>query len=119
MESITGINASALRYYEKAGLLPDVGRNKGGRRIYTEEQIGWLRFVLALKNTGMTVEDIKFYMDITVQGEETLLQRRDFLEKHRERVEGQMSETLTQLQRITQKIAFYDATILKKNYLDV
>ncbi|MEC0184642.1 MerR family transcriptional regulator [Paenibacillus peoriae] len=119
VESIAGINASTLRFYEKEGILFNIERNEGGRRIYTEEQVTWLKFVLALKNTGMTIEDIKSYLNMIVDGEEKLVERREFLARHKEKVEKQIAETHSYLERITQKISFYDAKYLKKNYLDL
>ncbi|SET89071.1 MerR family transcriptional regulator [Paenibacillus sp. NFR01] len=118
VESMAGINASTLRYYEKEGILLNIGRNESGRRVYTEEQLKWLKFVLALKNTGMSIEEIKAYMEMTLQGEPTVMERREFLVQHKENVEKQMAEMFANLERINQKIAFYDATVLKKGYLD-
>ena len=35
-----GITADTLRYYEKVGVIPTVGRTKGGKRDYSEQDIG-------------------------------------------------------------------------------
>ncbi|MCQ4087699.1 MerR family transcriptional regulator [Saccharibacillus sp. JS10] len=118
VETLTGLNASTLRYYEKEGLLPSVSRSSNGRRIYSDEQMDWLKFVIALKSTGMTLDEIKSYVDMIFEGDDTLIERREFLEQHKKRIEQQMTETFSHMQRIIQKITYYDTVMLKKDYLD-
>jgi len=38
-----------LRYYERIGLLPAVGRNKNGIRYYSEEDCNWIEFIKCMK----------------------------------------------------------------------
>lgn len=83
VEIRSGLPASTLRYYEKEGILPDVGRDEGGRRVYTEKQMDWIRFLMAMKDTGMTIEEIKAYLELNVKGEATIQERRDFLVAHK------------------------------------
>ena len=54
----TGTPASALRYYEKIGLLPTVSR-QSGQRVYTEPMVWRVNFINAAKSTGFTLEEIK------------------------------------------------------------
>ncbi|MGG4142528.1 MerR family transcriptional regulator [Paenibacillus algorifonticola] len=116
VQHLLGLSASTLRYYEKEGLIPDIKRTEGGKRIYTEDQIGWLRFIIALKETGMTIDKIKAYLDMNVRGEETLAERREFLAQHKARIENNLAQTLLHLERINQKISYYDAVVLGKSF---
>ena len=53
-----GVRASALRYYERAGILPKAGR-VNGRRVYDAgavRRIGLLRFA---QQAGFTLDEIK------------------------------------------------------------
>lgn len=111
----SGLPASTLRYYEKEGILPDVGRDEGGRRVYTEKQIDWIRFLLAMKDTGMTIEEIKAYLELNVRGEATIQERRDFLVAHKKKVEEHVAQTQRNLEKIIQKIAFYDQVVMGKS----
>ena len=54
----TGLPPSTLRYYEEKGLLI-VGRDGGGRRVYDEGDLEWVRFLCRLKETGMSLRDIR------------------------------------------------------------
>ena len=46
-----GVPASTLRYYDKEGLLPFVGRSSGGIRVFEEKDFEWLRIIECLKKT--------------------------------------------------------------------
>ncbi|WP_127536900.1 MerR family transcriptional regulator [Paenibacillus illinoisensis] len=115
MQSILNINASTLRYYEKEGILPEIERNDGGRRVYKEEHVLLLKFLLCLKETGMSIEDLKAYMNLGYQVETMLEDRRDILIQHKKSVEHQIAQIQSNLERINQKIGFYDDLISKKN----
>ncbi|HEV2093515.1 MAG TPA: MerR family transcriptional regulator [Rubrobacter sp.] len=53
-----GISASAIRYYERAGLLPEPGR-VGGKRRYGPEVLRRLALVEAAKRAGLTIAEIR------------------------------------------------------------
>jgi len=51
-----GIAASAVRYYEARGLLPEAGR-RGGRRVWNEAVVGRLRLVALAREAGFTLAE--------------------------------------------------------------
>ena len=53
-----GINTSAVRYYEHAGLLASPGR-KSGRRVYDADAIDELAFVSRARSAGFRVAEIR------------------------------------------------------------
>ena len=53
-----GIAASALRYYEEAGLIAAV-RPEGGQRRYPRSVLRRLAFVRAAQNVGLTLDEIR------------------------------------------------------------
>ena len=67
-----GVPASTIRYYDKEGLLPFVGRSSGGIRVFTEKDFEWLRIIECLKKTGMSLKDIREYIELAMQGDETI-----------------------------------------------
>lgn len=90
----TGLSIHTLRFYEKEGLLRYVERTDSGRRVYGEASMGCLLGVLCMKQAGMTLPQIKAFMDITIEGVDTLPQRlemmqsaRDQLSKNKEAIE--------------------------------
>jgi MerR family redox-sensitive transcriptional activator SoxR len=54
----TGVAASALRYYEREGLIPRADR-RGGKRVYGEEILDRLALIGAAKAAGFRVAEIK------------------------------------------------------------
>ena len=55
----TGCNIETIRYYEKAGLLPDPPRTGAGYRIYSAAHARRLRFILRARELGFPMEDIR------------------------------------------------------------
>ena len=54
----TGIAASALRYYEREGLIPRADR-QGGKRVYGEDILDRLAIIGVAKGAGFSVAEIK------------------------------------------------------------
>jgi len=58
-----GIPASAIRYYERHGLLPLARRTEAGYRLYEEEAVARLRFIQRAKALGLSLAEIKQLLD--------------------------------------------------------
>ncbi len=82
----TGLSIHTLRYYEKEGLLRYVERTESGRRVYGEASMGCLLGVLCMKQAGMTLPQIKAFMDVTIEGVSTLPKRLEMMEAAREQL---------------------------------
>ena len=82
----TGLSIHTLRYYEKEGLLRYVERTESGRRVYGEASMGCLLGVLCMKQAGMTLPQIKSFMDITIEGVSTLPQRLEMMVNARDQL---------------------------------
>lgn len=60
----TGIDRETLRFYESKGLLPDSKRSDAGHRIYRDNTIERLKFILTAKEAGLTLSEIKELIDL-------------------------------------------------------
>jgi MerR family transcriptional regulator, redox-sensitive transcriptional activator SoxR len=58
----TGLQPSALRYYESIGLLPPPARSSG-RRIYRQDTLGRIRLIQVAKRAGFTMAEIQTLFD--------------------------------------------------------
>lgn len=58
-----GTPTSAIRYYERHGLLPSAKRTESGYRLYEEESLARLRFIRRAKNLGLSLTEIKQLLD--------------------------------------------------------
>ena len=103
----TGLTAHTLRYYEKEGLLNGVERSQGGFRQYTDEDLERLGLICCLKNTGMSIQEIARFVQLTREGEHTLEERVKLLREHRERVLARMEEMQKHLDKVTWKLNFF------------
>ncbi|MEH0983984.1 MerR family transcriptional regulator [Micromonospora sp. CPCC 205556] len=105
--SRSGFSLDTLRYYEKIGLLSDIGRTSGGRRVFTDDDLSWLLLFRCLRDTGMPIAEMCRYADLARQGEHTAGDRQALLERHAERVEEQLRLLRRQYDHLREKIRFY------------
>jgi DNA-binding transcriptional MerR regulator len=103
----TNLPSHVLRYYESEGLLPSVGRSRNGIRRYTEDDLEWIALICCLKNTGMSIKQIKNFVELSVQGDSTLLERCGLLREHKVMVENQIAEMQKHLEKVTCKIEYF------------
>lgn len=54
----SGLNPSAIRYYEASGILPSPAR-LSGRRVYGSEVLPLLAWVRFLRNTGFSIGEVR------------------------------------------------------------
>lgn len=87
-----GLSVHTLRFYEKEGILKYVERTKSGRRIYGEASRARLLGVLLLKQAGVTIPNIKMFLDATTEGDSTLQERIDMMEGERRRLLQSMED---------------------------
>lgn len=98
---------SALRYYDKEGLLPFVERSGGGIRMFKESDLEWLKLIGCLKATGMPIKGIKQFIECTIKGDETIDERLGILKAQRENVVKQIEQLKAHLEMIDYKVWYY------------
>jgi DNA-binding transcriptional MerR regulator len=57
-----GVATSALRYYEKAGLLPPAAR-VARRRQYDQQTLGRIRIILLARDAGFSVSETRTFLN--------------------------------------------------------
>lgn len=107
MAALIGVSPSTLRYYDKEGLLPEIERSSGGIRQFKESDIGWLRIIECLKKTGLSLKDIKRFIDMTQAGDSTIPERLAMFERQREAVNRQIAELQQMLDILNYKCWYY------------
>lgn len=108
------IPESALRYYEKKGLLPLIERDEAGRRLFSERQIGLLQAVVCFKNTHMPIKSIRQYMEWILEGDATLERRLDMMKEHKQRMLDEIALLTEYLPAIDEKMERYTKQIEEK-----
>ena len=102
------VPASTLRYYDKEGLLPFVERSSGGIRMFQEKDYEWLKVISCLKKAGMSLKDIREYINLAMQGDDTIDERLALFEKQRKNLEAQMAELQHTMDVLNFKCWYYE-----------
>ena len=102
-----GLSVHTLRYYDKEGLMPFIGRDKSGNRVFSETDLNWVTMVCCLKDTGMPIKEIKQYADWCIGGMETIYERKVMLTAHRKQVLKQIEDLKKNIELIDSKIMVY------------
>jgi DNA-binding transcriptional MerR regulator len=103
----SGLSVHTIRYYERIGLLPYAGRDRARRRDYDDSIFAWIEFLGRLKTTGMPIREMLRYAALREEGAGTEIERRELLERHRERVRASLAELDACLLVLDTKIGGY------------
>ncbi len=107
MSARTGVSIDTLRYYEREDLLRDVSRADSGHRRYSQDDVLWVQVLRCLRDTGMTIKDLRRYCDLGEQGSKTELERYAMLIEHRDLVRQQVAGLENALAMIDHKMTMY------------
>lgn len=83
---LADMNASALRYYESVGLLPNAERVNGQRR-YSGDVLDRIRFIKIAQQTGFTIQEIAGLVEGFDSGAAPSARWRNMAEAKREQLE--------------------------------
>ena len=61
---IFNISVHKVRYYDDCGLIPDVIRDSSKKRIFSDESLEWFFICITLRNTGLSIKNIKNYVEL-------------------------------------------------------
>ncbi|UGA54668.1 Zn(2+)-responsive transcriptional regulator [Vibrio sp. VB16] len=62
-----GVTTDTLRFYEKNGLIQPVGRSDSGYRIYSENSLEQVQFILNSKRLGLSLDEIRELLEIRLE----------------------------------------------------
>ncbi|HWE88516.1 MAG TPA: MerR family transcriptional regulator [Pseudonocardiaceae bacterium] len=104
----SGLSIDTLRYYERIGLVSPPARDSGGRRTYSDEDLGWLEFLTKLRTTGMPIRMMREYAQLRHRGVATASRRRQILVEHRAGVRERITELQACLEILDYKVDNYE-----------
>ena len=105
---MSGLSIDTLRYYERIELIDPPARDSGGRRAYSEEDLGWLGFLTKLRTTGMPIRLMREYAKLRHQGLPSSTRRKNILIEHRRDVVTRIAELQACLEVLNYKITNYE-----------
>ena len=100
-----------LKYYCNEGLIPNVKRDGNNRRVFDDKDVKWIKDLTCLKKCGMSILDMKEYLELCLQGESSIMQRKELLSKKRNALLASIKELEDSVAYIDWKQNFYDEVL--------
>ena len=104
----TDMTYQTLKYYCNEGLVHNVKRDGNNRRVFDERDVKWIKDLVCLKKCGMSIQEMKEYLDLCLKGESTIPQRKEMLTKKQEALRASIQELEDSVSYIDWKQNFYD-----------
>ncbi len=90
----TGATVETIRYYEKERLLPEPFRSEGNYRLYNEEHIERLQFILHCRTLDMALDDVRILLEYWESPDKDCGDVNKLLDEHIHAVEIRMEELM-------------------------
>lgn len=97
-----------LKFYCNKGLVPNVKRDKNNRRVFDEHDIAWIKSLGCLKRCGLSLDEMHRYLELCLEGEPSIPERKQFLAQKREHLVEQLAQVQASIDYIDWKQGFYD-----------
>ena len=110
----TGMTYEALKFYCNEGLVPNVKRDANNHRVFDDRDVAWIKSLTCLKNCGMSIHEMKVYIDLCLQGEPSIPERKVILAQKREDLLRKMAQLQASIDYIDWKQGFYDDVLSGK-----
>ncbi|WP_088227450.1 MerR family transcriptional regulator [Desulfosporosinus sp. FKB] len=107
----TNLTEHTIRYYTDKGLVPNIQRDKYNNRLFDEESLNWLIRVKYLKDCGMSIKDVKHFVDLYLEGDSSIPLRYEIILKYREIAREQLEEATRRVEFMEEKAKRYHKII--------
>ena len=111
------VSEHTLRFSAKSGFFPFIKRNENNIRIFSENDLEWVRIVKCLRSVGTENKAIKRYIDLCIKGDSTIPERYGIIHSTKIKAQQQMEELQKQLDLLNFKESFYQ-NLIKNNLKD-
>ena len=110
----TGMGYETLKFYCNEGLIPNVKRNQNNYRVFDDRDVAWIKSLSCLKNCGMSIQEMREYIDLCLKGAASIPERKVTLAQKREELLIKMAEIQGSIDYIDNKQLFYDDVLAGK-----
>lgn len=108
------MNYETLKFYCNQGLVPNVKRDSNNRRVFDDRDVAWLESLACLKKCGMSIQEMKEYLTLCLEGESSIPKRKEILDKKRNDLLLQLESLENSIGYIDKKQEFYDDVLCGK-----
>lgn len=110
----TNLPYETLKYYCNEGLIPNVKRDTNNYRIFDDRDIAWIKSLSCLKKCGMSIAEMKRYVELCLQGKKSISERKVILHRRKEILLLKLQELNECIEYIDAKQQFYDDVLSGK-----
>ena len=110
-DRLTGLSVSTLRYYDREGMFPNIERSHGGNRVFSDREIDTLKIIECLKISGMSINEIKEFLQWCQEGDASLQKRQEIFYKRLAEMEKQMEALQDTINKLKFKCWYYDTAV--------
>lgn len=110
----TGLTYDTLKFYCNEGLIPNVKRDKNNYRVFSDKDIAWIKSLSCLKNCGMSILEMKEYLDLCLKGEGSIPERQEILKIKEKELKNKIKEIQENIDYIHWKQNFYEDVLSGK-----
>ncbi len=110
----TGLTYETLKFYCNQGLVPNVKRNQNNRRIFDDRDIAWINSLTCLKGCGMSIQEMKTYLALCMEGQSSIPERKAILVRKRSELLKAIEDLNACVAYIDWKQQFYDDVLSGK-----
>lgn len=96
----SGVSAKMIRYYESVGLIPEAQRSDAGYRVYSDNDVHTLRFVLRSRDLGFSVKEISQLLELWQDRNRASADVKAFAQKHIDQLNGKIDELTSMVQTL-------------------
>lgn len=90
----TGLNVSAIRYYEEVGLIPKAMRRPSGHRVYGAQAQELLTLIRHCRDFGFSVDDTKTLVSLAASDDRDCMEARDLAQGRLDAVRSRLADML-------------------------
>ena len=96
----TGCSIETIRYYEKAGLLPEPARTAANYRLYNQQHRERLLFIRHCRSMDITLAEITVLLQLREQPQKNCAEVNTLLDRHIQQVDAHMQQLLQMKQHL-------------------
>lgn len=111
------ISEHTLRFWAKSGFFPFIKRNKNNIRLFSDDDLNWIKIVKCLRSVGTENKDIKKYIDLCIVGDSTINERYKIIQTTKAKALKQLKDLNQQIEVLKYKEKFYE-NLIKNNLED-
>lgn len=100
-----------LDFGQRVVFFPFIKRNEHNIRLFSDDDLGWVRIVKCLRSVGTDNKAIKRYIDLCIVGDSTIPERYGIIQATKIKALKQMEDLKQQLELLDYKEQYYQNLI--------